>query len=180
MQPFSLLPDKAGPSVPRLLINREAVGPFEALESGGGGMDDHLARIMGRGGGRRGDMLWKGDADEGVRQLCAELGWENELDEMIAEGRVALEEKWRGMEFTTEPASSGTVNEERVDNLAEGPKPGPSEREDVTTASNASDVTPGPDETSSASHGDGEGDEDPEVGQLQKAIERDLKLADPS
>lgn len=124
-------------------------------------------------------MLWKGDADEGVRQLCDELGWEEELDGMTKEGRVDLEKKWREMESTPEQASRGTVNKERVNALAEGSKPDSSEQDDVPAESDASDVKQDPDEGSPPSREDGQGDDDIEVGRLQKAIERDLKLADP-
>ena len=70
------------------------MGPFEALESDEGGMNAHLARLMGRAGSRQNDMFWQGDADEGVWQLCREMGWEDELKEMIRIGRAELERKW--------------------------------------------------------------------------------------
>lgn len=39
-------------------------------------------------------MYWEGDADDGVRRLVEELGWEEEFDEMISEGGKALEKAW--------------------------------------------------------------------------------------
>ena len=40
------------------------------------------------------DMFYQGDADVGVRRLAEELGWEEELDEMIKKGHEELETLW--------------------------------------------------------------------------------------
>lgn len=38
------------------------------------------------------DALFLGDCDDGVRQLCQQLGWEDELDALIAAGRAQFEQ----------------------------------------------------------------------------------------
>lgn len=40
------------------------------------------------------DRFWEGDADDGVRRLAAELGWGEELEDMIVEGTKRLKEEW--------------------------------------------------------------------------------------
>jgi hypothetical protein len=35
--------------------------------------------------------LYLGDCDDGVRQLCELLGWQQELDALVAAGRQQLE-----------------------------------------------------------------------------------------
>lgn len=65
---------------PRVLINREAVGPFERR----------------RGSDR--DSVYLGDADEGIAILAKELGWTEDLEEMMRQGRRELEEKWAEQE----------------------------------------------------------------------------------
>ena len=97
VQPFSLLPHRVPDRVPRVLINREAVGPFEALDSDGKGMNAYFARITGIDGGRPGDLFWKGDADDGVRELCEALGWGDKLERAIEQGRTELNRKWDSM-----------------------------------------------------------------------------------
>lgn len=54
--------------------------------------DEDSAKQSGSKGGR--DRFWEGDADDGVRRLAAELGWGDELEEMIVEGTKRLKEKW--------------------------------------------------------------------------------------
>ena len=83
VQPFASLVDYVRPDVPRLLINREAVGPFDV--SG-------RSKASSEGGGR--DTFWQGDADEGVRILADELGWTEELERMFREGRGRLKKEW--------------------------------------------------------------------------------------
>lgn len=40
------------------------------------------------------DRFWEGDADDGVRRMAKELGWGDELEEMIKEGTERLEKEW--------------------------------------------------------------------------------------
>lgn len=64
VQPFYGLLQKVRESVPRLLINREAVGPFRFCS-----MSCCLR-----------DVFLQADCDDGVIQLCEELGWRDELE----------------------------------------------------------------------------------------------------
>jgi NAD+-dependent protein deacetylase sirtuin 2 len=77
--------DHVNADTPRLLINRERVGEAACsvagrLSSRGFNFDD----------GYR-DALFLGDCDLGVRQLCRHLGWESDLDRLIAEGSAKPE-----------------------------------------------------------------------------------------
>ena len=153
--PFSRLPDHTRSSCPRFLINREAVGPFTDLGSDVPSADDLLSRILGGSSeGRSGDMFWEGDADEGVRLLAEELGWREELEEMIAEGTKRLEEEWKRME------ESGKL---------EGGTKGDDEEE--TGAVKRS-------EDAATAVGEVLEQQDDGVGELQKAIEKELNLKD--
>lgn len=88
-------------SCPRLLINREAVGPFEPL-----------SRTKGKGsagfggGSRKGDKYWEGDCDKAVKRLAEELDWTEELDELMASGKADLNRKWEQLEKTKTVADS--------------------------------------------------------------------------
>lgn len=102
------MPNYVQPHVPRLLINREPVGPFSHLRSSrsyyGQSLADKLASLGitsdededdGEAETKSGrDRFWEGDADDGVRRLAAELGWGEELEEMIVEGTQRLKEEW--------------------------------------------------------------------------------------
>jgi len=62
--PFAYLPQMINEGVPRLMINMQKVGEL---------------------GSRRDDVLILGDCDGGVRKLCKELGWLEELEQLWAE-----------------------------------------------------------------------------------------------
>lgn len=79
VMPFAGLVNLAHPRTPRLLINREAVGPFEYLRSNQT---------------RGNDSLWLGDADDGVRALVEELGWTEEFEKLCREERQRLDKEW--------------------------------------------------------------------------------------
>jgi hypothetical protein len=175
-----------------LLINREAVGPFEVLEGGGRkGMDQYLARIMGGSGGRSTDKFWKGDADAGVRRLCDELGWRDDLENLIKEGHRSLKKKWESIakeiaaghaEETSIPAHRPAA--EDSDQASEGSRKGDEEdeedEEDVEVGSKPK-ISPGrvADEQSSASDPNVDtkdsGSLEDTLADVQKAIERDLR-----
>ncbi|KAI9633858.1 DHS-like NAD/FAD-binding domain-containing protein, partial [Dioszegia hungarica] len=110
VQPFASLAQYCRPGTPRLLINREAVGPFAPPRRKTG--KESLGTLLSQLGISESDVpelessddeaaggydysFWKGDSDEGIRRLAKELGWEEELDEMIKEGHEALRAKWR-------------------------------------------------------------------------------------
>ena len=58
VQPFASLVNFVEPDVPRLLVNREAVGDFRFGEPGSR------------------DCFLKGNCDDGVRKLVEMVGWE--------------------------------------------------------------------------------------------------------
>ena len=64
VQPFYSLLQKVRENIPRLLINREAVGPFRFCS-----MSCCLR-----------DVFLQADCDDGVIQLCEELGWKDDLE----------------------------------------------------------------------------------------------------
>lgn len=59
VHPFALLPQYVGMRCPRVLINLEEVGFFHKPD----------------------DLIFLGKCDDIIRELCRELGWEEELDE---------------------------------------------------------------------------------------------------
>lgn len=79
--PFNSLVGHAAPSTPRLLINRDPVGLFTELRRG---FRFHLkAELNGR------DVFYRGSCDAGARDLAAALGWEADLDKLVAnKGKV--------------------------------------------------------------------------------------------
>ena len=81
VHPFASLVDYVPEDTPRLLIYREAVGPFARLKKGRGR-----------------DAFWEGDADVGVKKMAEALGWAEELEILVTLGRKALEEDWRRKE----------------------------------------------------------------------------------
>ena len=71
--------DKVRDDVPRLLINREKVGeaPPEMRQLG-----VEMGFNFGEGNYR--DVLFQGDCDAGVQELCKLLGWEKDLQTLIS------------------------------------------------------------------------------------------------
>ncbi|XP_031420202.1 NAD-dependent protein deacetylase sirtuin-3 isoform X2 [Clupea harengus] len=65
IEPFASLVNTVRPAVPRLLLNRGAVGPFERKPL------------------RRGDYMELGDLSESVRRLAQVLGWHQEIEELM-------------------------------------------------------------------------------------------------
>ncbi|WVR09695.1 hypothetical protein IAU60_006770 [Kwoniella sp. DSM 27419] len=118
VQPFASLVDAVPSSCPRLLINREAVGPFSDLSS-----DDSTSLSSTLKGILRGkqktvarDMYWEGDADEGVWQLVEALGWKGELEELIRAGRESLEAEYAKTEGAeVETKGHSTLEEDQSD-----------------------------------------------------------------
>ncbi|XP_037338395.2 NAD-dependent protein deacetylase sirtuin-3, mitochondrial isoform X1 [Pungitius pungitius] len=75
VEPFASLAGAVGGSVPRLLINRDPVGPFAGRR-------------------RARDVVRLGDVVEGVRALVDALGWTRELEALMAAAALkAAEEK---------------------------------------------------------------------------------------
>lgn len=69
VQPFSSLIHRIRENVPRVLFNKEPVGPFRFCQMACCFRDVYIA----------------GDCDEQVRALCQELGWEEELETLYQE-----------------------------------------------------------------------------------------------
>ena len=71
IEPFASLVNTVRSTVPRLLLNRHAVGPFEKVPL------------------RRRDHLELGDLEDTVRRFAEMLGWNNEIKElMMSQERV--------------------------------------------------------------------------------------------
>ncbi|RUS11505.1 hypothetical protein BC937DRAFT_87950, partial [Endogone sp. FLAS-F59071] len=75
VQPFASLVKHVRTGVPRLLINNEVAGM-------GGQLTNHN------------DLIWLGDCDAKVEQLCELLGWREELDALYAAGHAELRKQW--------------------------------------------------------------------------------------
>jgi NAD-dependent histone deacetylase SIR2 len=69
VHPFASLVDSVPDECPRVLINLDKVGHFN----------------------RSDDVVIIGKCDEVVRELCTELGWEKELDDVWEETKDSLE-----------------------------------------------------------------------------------------
>eukprot|EP01025_Chloroclados_australasicus_P005174 TRINITY_DN1148_c0_g1_i1.p1 TRINITY_DN1148_c0_g1~~TRINITY_DN1148_c0_g1_i1.p1 ORF type:complete len:365 (-),score=46.91 TRINITY_DN1148_c0_g1_i1:2229-3323(-) len=82
VQPFSLLVDNVNFDVPRLLINRDLVGPFEDNDVNFN--DEILAQLLKQKQWNKyqQDMAWLGDCDAGVGKFAKYLGWEKEFKQL--------------------------------------------------------------------------------------------------
>ncbi len=65
IEPFASLVNTVRSTVPRLLLNRHAVGPFEKVPL------------------RRGDYMELGDLADTVQRFAEMLGWSNEIEELM-------------------------------------------------------------------------------------------------
>lgn len=65
IEPFASLVNTVRSTVPRLLLNRHAVGPFEKVPR------------------RRGDHMELGDLEDTVRRFAEILGWSDEIEELM-------------------------------------------------------------------------------------------------
>ncbi|XP_069558083.1 NAD-dependent protein deacetylase sirtuin-3 isoform X2 [Brachyistius frenatus] len=65
IEPFASLVNTVRSTVPRLLLNRHAVGPFEKVPL------------------RRGDHMELGDLEDTVRRFAEILGWDSEIQELM-------------------------------------------------------------------------------------------------
>lgn len=92
VEPMGSLVECVRSSTPRVLINRERVGPF---------------RFCGMSSCYR-DVCYIGDCDEGLRQFCSYLGWEGEV-EAILRSHTA-EDFPHKLPILTEKLSSSMIN----------------------------------------------------------------------
>ncbi|CAO3679321.1 unnamed protein product [Umbelopsis vinacea] len=115
VQPFASLVEAVNSEVPRLLINREPAGVFQASKRG--------YELRGKAKKKR-DALWLGDCDAGVEKLAELLGWDKELDDMHRKGHDELKSQWiREEEALEEPETQPSIKEtaaekEQIDQLA--------------------------------------------------------------
>uniref|UniRef100_A0A3B3DEQ5 Si:dkey-103i16.6 n=1 Tax=Oryzias melastigma TaxID=30732 RepID=A0A3B3DEQ5_ORYME len=70
IEPFASLINSVRSTVPRLLLNRNAVGPFERIPL------------------RRGDHMELGDLADSVRKFAELLGWDGEIQELMGSQEV--------------------------------------------------------------------------------------------
>lgn len=73
VHPFASLVSRVRPDIPRVLINREPVGPFREPQPS--------------------DVLVLGDCDDGVHKLCEMLGWTEDLNKLMDEAKKEWLEK---------------------------------------------------------------------------------------
>lgn len=66
IEPFASLVNTVRSTVPRLLLNRHAVGPFQRVPL------------------RRGDHMELGDLEVTVRRFAEMLGWNSEIEELMS------------------------------------------------------------------------------------------------
>lgn len=99
VQPFASLVHRVPDTCPRLLLNLVSVGEVEpartrffSAASEAEGFD--FEGVTKRKEGIR-DVRYLGSTDEGVRKLCKELGWEEELDELMERQNKVLDEERR-------------------------------------------------------------------------------------
>ncbi|EDW24332.1 GL23462 [Drosophila persimilis] len=90
VHPFASLAQLPGPRCVRLLINRDAVGRPKYTTWMDGHNDDFL--LYNRPNNTR-DVAFLGDCDEGVLELAKNLGWEDELQDLISTERKLLTEQ---------------------------------------------------------------------------------------
>jgi NAD-dependent histone deacetylase SIR2 len=95
VHPFASLPDEIPQFIPRVLVNQELVGTFE---------EDP----------RDSDVVWLGHTDEFVVELCKELGWLDELEELMFEKKEEKEEEKDGEQKEEEETTVTVIHTENV------------------------------------------------------------------
>lgn len=96
VHPFASLADRAPATCPRILINLDRVGSF---------------------GSRADDVVLLGKCDEVVRNLCKELGWEDELVKLWSEteGSTETDEEVSEEDILKDLRESGNIPEDEWD-----------------------------------------------------------------
>ncbi|XP_030845121.1 NAD-dependent protein deacetylase sirtuin-3 [Strongylocentrotus purpuratus] len=97
--PFAGIVDSVRPFVPRLLINREVVGPFSRPSSS-----------------RHNDLAVTGDLVECVQKFARVLGWKKALEDVIKDNEVKLDAMV--VEMESKAAKSSTEPSENTNNNA--------------------------------------------------------------
>eukprot|EP00891_Asterochloris_glomerata_P009347 jgi/Astpho2/9347/e_gw1.00142.59.1_t len=83
VQPFASLIDRVSSRTPRLLMNLEVVGEGDPLLAKLG-----MSQGLDFGATNHRDALALGKCDDSVRKLCKLMGWQGELDKLIAQGAM--------------------------------------------------------------------------------------------
>lgn len=93
VQPFASLVDRVNENVPRVLVNMERVGeaPPELRSLG-------YSKGFNFGEGNYRDVLYQGDCDAGIKELCRLLGWEDELEQTMNSWKPSLNYSSNGAE----------------------------------------------------------------------------------
>ncbi|ORY92642.1 DHS-like NAD/FAD-binding domain-containing protein [Leucosporidium creatinivorum] len=126
VQPFASLVHRVPSTCPRLLLNLESVGEVEtartrffssASEAEGFDFDGVTKRKEGIR-----DVRFLGSTDEGVRKLCRELGWEEELDELMERQNKLLDEE-RRKEKEIKAEKGDEASSAKVEKVEEEVKP---------------------------------------------------------
>lgn len=158
--PTDAVPDHC----PRCLINRERVG-----EGMGGGLMASLLGFSGGGfvfegsEGAYRDVLYLGDTDDGVRQLAELLGWQAELDTLIAAGGIggppAGDSSGRMAPASSREGSSGSKQDSSSEpEAAASPGVGAGGKSESSTSAAAAD----PQDTANGSQGSAPADPEPQ------------------
>ena len=105
VQPFASLVGRVGSNVPRLLVNRERVGETEPM------LD--LLGLVSPGAlnfeeGQYRDAEFLGDCDAGIGELVRRLGWQADLDALMATGARPAPQPAPDSEARPTPASPGS------------------------------------------------------------------------
>ncbi|XP_038044293.1 NAD-dependent protein deacetylase sirtuin-3-like [Patiria miniata] len=103
VQPFASIINSARGYVPRLLINREAVGPFARPRSG-----------------RFNDVAVTGDLMECVQKFARVLGWKKALEDLIKEHGAVLDEQFGSRKSTESVSENGVDGDPGVDGSTDG------------------------------------------------------------
>lgn len=133
VQPFASLVDHVPSTCPRLLINRDAVGPFSDLKNTFSSLPPSISNLLNDSSRPSRDIFYEGDADVGAWKLAEELGWKDELEEMVKKGREELQREWGKQEGDL--AGEGTKEAERTaDKVAKAVKKEIEEEEELGEA----------------------------------------------
>ncbi|WVF67368.1 hypothetical protein IAT40_002123 [Kwoniella sp. CBS 6097] len=195
VQPFASLVNYVPATCPRLLINREPVGPFSSLSSSRSmpmGFLNDLDKKLNpkspkkeKGDNQPRNMYWEGDADDGIWRLAEELGWNKELEALIVQGRKDLERQYREAEEIEAGDTSKEVPTRRDEARAKVPtKESNAENKDKSEAAERAKkgaeavrtVVGSKDDVKGEATAEADTGEKSEGEELEEAIRRQLKL----
>jgi hypothetical protein len=105
VQPFASLVGRVGINVPRLLVNRERVGENEPMLEMLGLVSPGALNFE---EGQYRDAEFLGDCDAGIAELVRRLGWQADLDALMATGARPAPQPAPDSEARPTPASPGS------------------------------------------------------------------------